>query len=74
MQMICFGVRILIEMQYDAGYPLTDNIDTGYGVLHECGIRSGEVHREVNLYQEQPLAGGCFIIYIRFADKEKSIL
>ncbi len=34
----------------------------------------GEVHREVNLYQEQPLAGGCFIIHIRFADKEKSIL
>ena len=28
----------------------------------------------MNLYQEQPLAGGCFIIHIRFADKEKSIL
>ena len=48
MQMICFGVRILIEMQYDAGYPLTETNDTGYGVLHECGIRCGAVHREVN--------------------------
>ena len=28
--------------------PLTDNIDTGYPVLHECGIRCGAVHREVN--------------------------
>lgn len=48
MQMICFGVRILIEMQYDAGYPLTETNDIGYGVLHECGIRCGAVHREVN--------------------------
>ena len=59
---------------YPGGRPLTDNIDTGYPVLHQCGIGCGEVHREVNLYQEQPLAGGCFIIHIRFADKEKSIL
>ena len=28
--------------------PLAENIDTGYPVLHECGIRCGEVHREVN--------------------------
>ena len=45
MQMICFGVRILIEMQYDAGYPLTETNDIGYGVLHECGIGCGKVHR-----------------------------
>ena len=30
------------------GRPLTENIDTGYPVLHECGIRCGAVHREVN--------------------------
>ena len=30
------------------GRPLTENIDTGYGVLHECGIGCGAVHREVN--------------------------
>ena len=28
--------------------PLTKNIDTGYPVLHECGIGRGTVHREVN--------------------------
>ena len=28
--------------------PLTDNIDTGFGVLHERGIGCGTVHREVN--------------------------
>ena len=54
--------------------PLTENIDTGYPVLYRAGIGCGEVHREVNLYQEQPLAGGCFIIHIRFSDKEKSML
>ncbi len=74
MQMICFGVRILIEMQYDAGYPLTETNDIGYGVLHGRGINCGEVHREVNTEKELPPAGGCFIIHIRFADKEKSIL
>ena len=30
------------------GDTLTDNIDTGYGVLHERRIRCGEIHREVN--------------------------
>ena len=30
------------------GAPLTENIDTGYGVLHGCGICCGAVHREVN--------------------------
>ena len=30
------------------GDPLTENIDTGYGVLHECGIGCGEIHREMN--------------------------
>ena len=30
------------------GRPLTENIDTGFGVLHECGIRCGAVHREMN--------------------------
>ena len=29
-------------------YLLTEIIDTGYGILHECGIRCGTVHREVN--------------------------
>ena len=36
------------------GRPLTENIDTGYGVLHGCGIRSEPVHREVNT-AKQPL-------------------
>ena len=76
-EMIPINYRpVLIEGRMEAAKwrPLTENIDTGYPVLHECGIGCGEVHREVNLYQEQPLAGGCFIIHIRFADKEKSIL
>ena len=46
--------------------PLTENIDTGYGVLHGCGIRRGPVHREVNT-EKQPLdfsSGGwiCFTL------------
>ena len=36
------------------GRPLTENIDTGYGVLHGCGIRIEPVHREVNT-AKQPL-------------------
>ena len=28
--------------------PLTENIDTGFGVLHGCGIGCGTVHRELN--------------------------
>ena len=27
-------------------YLLTENMDTGYPVLHECGIGCGTVHRE----------------------------
>ena len=42
--------------------PLTDNIDTGFGVLYECGIRYREIHRELNTYKELPTAGGCSMI------------
>jgi hypothetical protein len=66
MQMICFGVRILIEMQYDAGYPLTETNDIGYGVLHECGIGCGAVHRNVNIVEPPPdwQSGGGFSFYL----------
>ena len=39
------------------GRPLADNIDTGYPVLYELGIRSGEVHREMNT--EEPPSALC---------------
>ena len=61
MQMICFGVRILIEMQYDAGYPLAETNDIGYGVLHECGIRYGTVHREVSRYMKTAAIRRLFV-------------
>ena len=36
------------DTPYQNGRPLTENIDTGFGILHECGIRCGTVHRELN--------------------------
>ena len=47
------------------GRPLTDNIDTGYPVLYECGIRSREIHREVNTEKPPsvPNAGGGLRYY-----------
>ena len=39
------------------GDPLTDNIETGYPVLHERGIGCGAVHREMNT--EKPPSALC---------------
>ena len=45
-------IRRTLRIRMD---PLTENIDTGYGVLYGCGIRCGTVHRELNT-REPPSA------------------
>ena len=40
----------------DLGRLLNENIDTGFGVLHGCGIGCGTIHLEVKRYSEPPSA------------------